>query len=330
MNYPTGDPGELPPDNPTTTPPDQAATPPGGDPPPDTAPADPPAGTEYRGTGARGQELVSLSTYADKGFLVLYPTETYIREISDRHKVRVEKIEINAEVDTYKPAGGKGRALTRPTLLRISDAAGIRWDPDRSRFTVDEPDRKVFRAVGYIRLADGTFKPVIGHKEVRLDVEIVEAEERAETLQSGYGNNQRAATPEEKATYIRKETLRLKKHAGAMAESKAYNRAIRAALSLRPTYTAEELKKPWAIPRIDFEPDYSNPEIQRQLTERGDAASGSLYPDKAPVASGGPAPADMHRAPLSVEPEDDDGVIIDGEIVEDGDPGPEEGGNYAS
>lgn len=229
---------------------------------------------EQQAVMVAGDKIVDLSEYESQGFLVIYPTEGYIREVSKHHIVRLETIHPKKD-DFYEQ--GSGLAPNKQLLLKVADAGGLRWDPDRCGYETNLPTIKVFKAVGHTRLADGSFKAIIGHKEVDLEVEIGEIEERAESLLVGPRNNKRAASAEEKASYVKKETLRIKKHAGSNCETKAYLRAVRAAFQLPGTFTSEEIKKPWLIPRIDFQPDFSNPQIQSQMIDRGVSAAGELY-----------------------------------------------------
>ena len=245
------------------------------------APPDSKPPTETPVSGLRKGEFVDLSAWEKKGYLVIYPAEGYIREVSERHVVRLEMIKPDPDRDFYKQ--GSGWAPVKQFLLKVSDLAGLRWDPDRCFYEVNERMRKVFKSVCYIRLADGTMKAYPGHKEVDLEVELLEVEDRAAELTVWKNNQKVPATEEQKAAYIRKETIRLRKHAGSMAETKSMLRAVRGALSLRATYTDEEIKRPWLVPRIDFQPNYDNPDIQKQLIGRGLNAAGDLYSTPQPI-----------------------------------------------
>ncbi len=244
-------------------------------------PAPPAAGTSPA-IQISGDEIVDLSEYEAQGYLVIYPTEGYIRQVSTQHKVRLEVITPDPRPDKDKNRDfykqGDNWAPKKTLLLKVSDAGGLRWDPDRCGFETNQPLFKLFKAVGFTLDAAGKPKAVIGHKELDLEVEIGDIRERAKTLKKGYGNNARDANEDEKQQYIHNETLRLRKHAGSNCETKAYLRAVRAAFQLPATFTTEEIRKPWLIPRIDFTPDYSDPQVQAQLATQGASAGADLYP----------------------------------------------------
>lgn len=81
-------------------------------------------------------------------------------------------------------------------------------------------------------------------------------------------------------------------HRTAMAESKAFMRAIRAALGLAGTYPLEELKKPFVVARMV--PNLDAPEIKQAVAQNYLQSMGMLFE----------APAAGHRqieAPKAVE-----------------------------
>jgi hypothetical protein len=66
------------------------------------------------------------------------------------------------------------------------------------------------------------------------------------------------------------------------AETGAMLRVIRAALGIKAQYTKAELEKPFVVPRIDFAPDYSDPEVRRALIEHGVGSMAALFGQAAP------------------------------------------------
>jgi hypothetical protein len=80
-------------------------------------------------------------------------------------------------------------------------------------------------------------------------------------------------------------------------QTKALNRALRAAINLPTSVTREQVTKPWLVVGYQLTPDYSDPEVKRIVISAGLSASGDLYggvpPQIAapePPPSGGPQP----------------------------------------
>lgn len=69
----------------------------------------------------------------------------------------------------------------------------------------------------------------------------------------------------------------LRKTAAEKAMTGAINRVIRALTGLKGQYTLEELKKPFAIPRVTFSPDYTDPEVRSAMISQGMNSIGSLF-----------------------------------------------------
>jgi hypothetical protein len=63
-------------------------------------------------------------------------------------------------------------------------------------------------------------------------------------------------------------------------ETKALNRALRAGLMVKSTYTAKELEKPFAVALVV--PNMADPEMRKAAAERYASSSMSLFPSQAP------------------------------------------------
>ena len=244
-------------------------------------------------TDSTGDELVLLQHYQAAGNVVLFPT-SYVRQISPYHVARVELVSVDVQRDCYREKNGE-YAPKKPALERISDAAGVRWVTEKCKWVKAGPDSYMFTAVGAMQTPDGAWKEFGATKEVILEVEFGEVEDRADAKQWD--------SEAKKQSYLRAEKLRIRKHAAAMCESKAFNRVIRKALAMNATYPADAFSKPLAIPRIDFMPDYSDPEVKRRFLESGQSATADLYPQP-------PAPA--HVQAVNTET----GEIIDGDVID--------------
>ena len=76
--------------------------------------------------------------------------------------------------------------------------------------------------------------------------------------------------------------LQLWKDAPQKAWTGAWLRVIRSALNLRPTYTLDELNKPFVVIRLNFKPDYSNPTVRQMALEQGFRSMGMLFQQNQP------------------------------------------------
>ena len=69
----------------------------------------------------------------------------------------------------------------------------------------------------------------------------------------------------------------LRKTAAAKAMTGAILRVIRALTGMKCQYTKKELQKPFAIPRVTFSPDYTDPEVRKAMLSQGMNSIGSLF-----------------------------------------------------
>src|SRR5690606_20875043 len=83
--------------------------------------------------------------------------------------------------------------------------------------------------------------------------------------------------------------IQWKKNKIMRAETGAMLRVVRALLNMKMQYSPQELRKPFIIPRVDFAPDYSDPEVKRLVMEHGVRATTDLF-NAAATTHHGPAP----------------------------------------
>lgn len=189
------------------------------------------------------------------------------------------------------PVGGGKLSLSGNVLKKIAAAAGIDWDAERSRRLDNgrNPHYVHFRAVGYVRLFDGTVRTVTG--EVEIDMR--EGSPQIVAMQ------QRAKEGAHLDSQIRDTRLFILRH----AETKAKLRAI-ADMGVKRSYSEAELAKPFAVARLMFTGRTQDPELRRMFADKiADSMLGgsrALY--GAPQQSSGhgllPTPA-AHASQLS-------------------------------
>lgn len=202
--------------------------------------------------------------------------------------------------DTFSPA--------KPLLMKLAAAAGIQFDPDHTYGTRVDQNTYKAKAFGAMRMPDGTGKTHADEKVICLDDE--EANYRVEFMDKsikGITDDKAAKAAAEmfkgkwidatnkwgkpckayviddcdREKYIERSVLvnmtLLRKTAAEKAMTGAINRVIRALTGLKGQYTKTELEKPFAIPRVTFAPDYTDPEVKRVLLSQGMSSIGSLF-----------------------------------------------------
>lgn len=229
-------------------------------------------------------------------------------------------------VDTFSPA--------KPLLMKLAAAAGIQFDPEHTYgIRVDQNTFKA-KAFGAMRMPDGTGKTHADEKVICLDDE--EANFRVEFMDKsikGITDEKAAKAAAEmfkgkwidttnkwgkpckayviddcdREKYIERSVLvnmtLLRKTAAEKAMTGAINRVIRALTGLKGQYTRAELERPFAIPRVTFAPDYTDPEVKRVLLSQGMNSIGSLFGTQALPASSAPA-IEMSSTPSIFDPEE--------------------------
>lgn len=294
---------------------------------------------------------------------VLVPTQD-IQQVSPWHAARTSIVSVSADPDSGDVfnVGSRWNAETRqsiplyclakPALMRIAAAAGIVWNWRESGAVSITRDYVCYKAVGAIRLPDGSWQPILANKEI--DLEVIEDEIRDQYAKKADGGVSAAdaklykgewrklqdrnvyyLAENEKSRYIeanvRANMIQWRKNKLMRAETGAMLRVIRAALGIKSQYTQAELQKPFIVPRIDFSPDYSDPAVRSALIEHGVQAMASLFGQSAPAAALGPASSPMaapfEALPAAQTPEiiDASHVDLDGYEGPNGEPGEPEG-----
>ena len=202
--------------------------------------------------------------------------------------------------ETYSPAN--------PLLMKIAAAAGIQFDPDHTYGTKIDANTYKAKAYGAMRMPDGTGKTHADEKVICLDDE--EANYRVEFMDKsikGITDEKAAKAAAEmfkgnwidaknkwgkackayviddcdREKYIERSVLvnmtLLRKTAAAKAMTGAILRVIRALTGMKGQYTKKELQKPFAIPRVTFSPDYTDPEVRKAMLSQGMNSIGSLF-----------------------------------------------------
>lgn len=208
--------------------------------------------------------------------------------------------------------------LTKQGLEAVGQAAGI-VRTQAKLIPKDELRPGVaygYRASVWIRRSDGTVESVTRDRDWHEAAERAEIEQEVKTLAARYPNDWSA---ERASGEVEKRWIAELRYGAAKVESKAINRAIRAALSL-PSLSAKDVQKPFLIVGYQFTPDYSDPEVKRILVQSGLGAVSQLYPGADPEVTERPSevlesfegpPAGEEPAQLEAAAAPAEGEILD-------------------
>ena len=203
-------------------------------------------------------------------------------------------------VDLYSPA--------KPLLMKLASAAGIQFDPNNTYGTRVSKNCYKAKAFGAMRLPDGTGKTHADEKTIDLEdeedrfrlefmdksiegIKDKRAAEEAAKMFAGewFDTTDKWGKPckgyriadQDRQKYIDRSVLvnmtLLRKTAAEKAMTGAILRVIRALVGMKGQYTRAELSKPFAVARVTFSPDYSDPEVRRAMLEQGMNSMGNMF-----------------------------------------------------
>jgi hypothetical protein len=243
------------------------------------------------------QELIvrinnELQVESQKGGHVLAPLT--LQTIPPMHRPVLVTVQIDkdpAHGEVYKQRENM-LSLSGLAFKKLGDAMGIQWNPDECRRTDDgrDPDYCSYRMCGKVKALDGTWRVILGDKEIRMSVVMEELREtKKRELEKGMADPAQAARIRDKYSNpnewvdeeVRREALQIKKHMLSRCQTGALCRATKS-IGIRETYTAAELTKPFVFPKLVFSPDPNNPQDRAFLLQQGSGAVHQLYPAAPP------------------------------------------------
>lgn len=207
-------------------------------------------------------------------------------------------------------------SLTKPFLQRLATEAGIQFSPGAGDVVkVDENTWKA-SAFGALRLPDGSVRTSSNFKVIDLLTEErkyrISYEEKSvsgildyraakaasekyagEWIDTGQINDKgypvkmyKIAEPD-RGKYIEHSLLdamaQLRANAPQKAATGAILRVIRDLTGVKGTYTMAELKKPFAVARMSFSPDYNDPAVKQMMLQQCMQSVGNLFGSVQPV-----------------------------------------------
>lgn len=215
------------------------------------------------------------SQYAGKYNLLLPRVEVGSLPVGTQLAVRVVTVDTaERSGDVYRVEGNK-LGLSKSALNRIAMAAGITWVSVRRIDDRTHPHYCECEARASATDFDGTVRESIGIKTI--------------DLRSDAGEG---IPGKDAASMSDRQLPQARKFISGVCASKAMNRAIANILSIRRAYTAQELERPFVVPKLV--PDTSNPVAQRAVLSQMLGATQMLY---------GPPPEEtMVDAELEADP----------------------------
>lgn len=207
-------------------------------------------------------------------------------------------------------------SLTKPFLNKLATEAGIQFMPGSGDVVKMDENTWKASAFGAIRLPDGSVRTSNNFKVIDLVTEEkkyrLSYEEKAQRGISDYKASKEAAkkyagewvdteskndqgypvkiymiAEHDRGKYIENSLLdamtQLRANAPQKAATGAILRVIRDLLGIKGAYTIGELKKPFAVARMSFSPDYNDPVIKQMLLQQAMQSVGNLFGNTQPV-----------------------------------------------
>jgi hypothetical protein len=194
----------------------------------------------------------------------LMPTQTFGQVLGEFDKVIIEIVKVDPNPlngDVFEVSRGKFVPGKRP-LMAISNALGIIWYPKETRIVESTERKSRARATGAMRKPNGEWISITEEKTVDLDAieeeqRIGKEEEAAKGCPywaNGSKHYQAWKSEAEKQHWInhevRRALLSYRKFKDERAMTGAKERVIREFVALKNHYTAQELSRPLAFPRV--------------------------------------------------------------------------------
>lgn len=196
-------------------------------------------------------------------------------------------------------------SLTKPFLQRLATEAGIQFSPGSGDVVKMDENTWKASAFGALRLPDGSVRTSSNFKVIDLITEerkyraaYAEKAERgitdtkaAKAAAGRYDGQWKGDTfiisEQDRSKYIKNSILdamaQLRSNAPQKAATGAILRVIRDLLGIKGMYTMEELKKPFAVARMSFSPDYNDPMVKQMMLQQCMQSVGNLFGNATPV-----------------------------------------------
>ena len=172
---------------------------------------------------------------------------------------------------------GKKYSLTKTALNKLSSAAGLTIT---SRIIESSKDYVCAEATATYLNASGAREEKVGTYEI--DMDVIEAEIMERPKKGEWDTEAKR----------KEESRRFRRYKLQRCETGAINRVIRSILAVKNAYTQEELQKPFAVPHVQFAPDFSDPDIKRATIKKFTGQSDVLFGKEEKAAEVAPPPVE--------------------------------------
>ena len=244
---------------------------------------------ELAATQGAGNALMITQQYPAERYNLLVPMQT-VAEIADIHKPVMNAVQIStnlADKEIYeqekaksawkdRPATPAGYALTKKGLNKLMRAAGIKILGTRPIIpSTCQKCAEVNRSIG---------RPVncgaCGNKDVKFEARISVPQLTGENIEIvAHKEIIVQDVTDGMSEAQRKEFLKFRSE---MCETKAINRALRAAMHIKGTYTLQELQKPFVVAYLV--PNLDNEAVKAEAVRHMFASAQELYGGHTPEA----------------------------------------------
>lgn len=196
-------------------------------------------------------------------------------------------------------------SLTKPFLQRLATEAGIQFAPGSGDVVKMDENTWKASAFGALRLPDGSVRTSNNFKVIDLLTEERKyrlayeekavkgiTDKRAAKAAAGkyagqWQGEMFVVAEQDRGKYIESSLLdamaQLRSNAPQKAATGAILRVIRDLLGIKGMYSMEELKKPFAVARMSFSPDYNDPLIKQMMLQQCMQSVGNLFGNVQPV-----------------------------------------------
>jgi hypothetical protein len=244
--------------------------------------------------------IAITNDYPKDKYNLLVPVKS-MQELSSIYKIIVNQVEIDPDYDKssdvyVQTKGYNGSpdklALTKTALSKLMTAAGINMIESKAIIpsthkTAIEMAKAIGKAVPYdtrdiaheitieVPEASGQYRTIKATKEIIIEDLKAEYMEQKRNLEVWENKKKRPATEEEKQIAVEKQLTQFLSHKRAQCETKTLNRALREAMGIKATYTAEELKKPFVVAHVV--PNLSDPDLKQAVISKYAQSSAMLF-----------------------------------------------------
>lgn len=248
-------------------------------------------------------------------YIVLAP-KTHMAHLPAGTTIAVTEVQVdtNPKKKEVFPISGGDLMLSKVSLDRVAAAAGITWLDEQRRDDRRHPHYCEMFVRGRMTDFDGTVREITGHKIVDLREDAgdgVQGKDYAEIVSKAA----QAKPPRDPSGQL----MEARKFIAEIAASKAKNRAIASGLGIKRSYSRDDLKRPFIIPKLI--PDSSDQATKQLMLAQMLGATSALYGNSR-IVDAQLEEVHQNSAPPVEEPEAEDGERSDAPASSSAEPPP--------